>query len=202
MSYVTHNPIWLEIGDPMKGVHPPVAAKEVEGQLLKLEVFETGSVALARDHRAVGHPSVITLVRYTPFNDCSDPCTTGAQPALSLRLGPQIQAVLSREGRTAGGCGTGQSRGRSGGSAGRGACAGSHAGTKAPDAPALEGDQFSRLRPADADATQGRRQLSTFTPAINVRLDCGASRRRARRRAKARNDVRSRSRWPGLTLNT
>src|SRR5437867_3260495 len=29
------------------------------------------------------------------FNACADQCTTGAQPALSLRLGPQIQTLLS-----------------------------------------------------------------------------------------------------------
>ncbi len=33
----------------LQGVRNEAAAKEVEGQLLKLQVFETGSVALARD---------------------------------------------------------------------------------------------------------------------------------------------------------
>ena len=37
---------------------------------------------------------------------------------------------------------------------------GSRPSTKAPDAPALEGDDFSWLHPAHADATQGWWQLS------------------------------------------
>ena len=95
----------------------------------------------------------VQLVRYTLFNDCSDQCATGAQPALSLRLGPQIQTLLSREGRRTGGCRPGQSRSGSGCSIARGGHVGSHTSTKAPDAPALEGDHFSWLRPAHADAT-------------------------------------------------
>ena len=47
---------------------------------------------------------------YTRFNDCSDQCTAGAQRTLSLRLGPQIQTLLSREGRREGQRCTGQSR--------------------------------------------------------------------------------------------
>src|SRR5438093_3173091 len=97
---------------------------------------------------------------YTLFNESSDQCTTGAQPALSLRLGPKIQTLLSREGRRTSGCRTGQSRSRSGCSIVRDGHVGSHTSTKAPDAPALEGDHFSRLCPSHADATQGRWQLS------------------------------------------
>jgi hypothetical protein len=93
-------------------------------------------------------------------NDCSDQCATWAQPALSLRLGPQVQTLLSREGRPTGGRGAGQSRGRRRGSAGPSGHAGSHASAKAGDAPALEGDHFSWLRPAHADATQSRWKLS------------------------------------------
>lgn len=37
------------LGARPQGVRDELAAKEVEGQLLKLEVFETGSVALARE---------------------------------------------------------------------------------------------------------------------------------------------------------
>ena len=106
----------------------------------------------------------VQLVRYTLFNDCSDQCATGAQPALSLRLGPQVQTLLSREGRRTGGCRPGQSRRGSGCSIARGGHVGSHTNTKAPDAPALEGDHFSWLRPAHADATQGRWQLSEAIP--------------------------------------
>src|SRR2546427_11876393 len=103
-------------------------------------------------------------VSYTVFNECSDQCTTGAQPALSLRLGPKIQTLLSREGRRTGGCRTGQSRSRSGCSIVRGGHVGSHTSTKAPDASALEGDYFSWLRPPHAGATQGRWQLSEVIP--------------------------------------
>jgi hypothetical protein len=104
-------------------------------------------------------------VRYTRFNDGSDQCTTGAQSALPLRLGPQIQALLSREGRPAGGCRTGQRRSRSGCSIVGSGCAGSHASPKTQDGAALEGDHVSRLRPAHADAPQGRRRLV----ALNIR---------------------------------
>jgi hypothetical protein len=97
------------------------------------------------------------------FNDCSDQCTPGAQPDLSLRLGPQIQTLLSREGQRTSGGRTGQSRSGSGGSVVRGGRVGSHTTTKAPDGPALEGEHFSWLRPAHADATQGRWQLSEPT---------------------------------------
>ena len=94
------------------------------------------------------------------FNDCPDQCTTWAQPALSLRLGPQVQTLLSREGRPTGGCRTGQSCSRSGCSTVRDGHVGSHTSTKAPDAPAVEGDHVSWLRPARADdATQGRWRL-------------------------------------------
>jgi len=80
-----------------------------------------------------------------------------------LRLGPQIQTLLSREGRCTGDGRTGQSRGGSGGPASRGGHVGSQTSTKTGNAPALEGDHFSWLRPAHADATQGRWQLSDLT---------------------------------------
>ena len=41
-------------------------------------------------------------VRYTRSNDCQDRSSTGAQRALLLRLGPQVQAMLPREGREGG----------------------------------------------------------------------------------------------------
>jgi len=112
----------------------------------------------------------VHLVRYTLVNDCSDQCTTGAQPALSLRLGPQIQTLLSREGRPTGGRRTGPSRGRHGCSIVRGGHVDSHTSTKASNAPALEGDHLSWLRPAHADATQGRWQLSEATRRIRSRF--------------------------------
>jgi hypothetical protein len=105
-----------------------------------------------------------STVRYTLFNDCSDQCSPGAQPDLSLRLGSQIQTLLSREGRRTSGGRTGKSRSRSGCSVVRGGHVGSHTSTKGPDGPALEGDHFPRLHPAHADATQGRWQLSEAIP--------------------------------------
>src|SRR2546422_5595293 len=93
-------------------------------------------------------------VSYTVFNECSDQCTTGTQPALSLRLGPKIQTLLSREGQRTGGCRSDQSRSRSGCSIVRGGHVGSPTSIKAPDAPAVEGDHLSWLRPSHADATQ------------------------------------------------
>ena len=112
---------------------------------------------------------MLLQIRYTLFNDGSDECTTGAQPALSLRLGPQIQTLLSREGR-AGGCRTGQSRSRNGCRLARGGRADSHTITKAPDAPALEGDHVPRLRSEDAHAAQGRWKLSEVTPSTRSAL--------------------------------
>lgn len=91
------------------------------------------------------------VVRYTLFNDCYDQRTTGAQSALPLRLGPQIQTLLSREGRQTGSCRTGQSRGRCGRSIARNRHA-AQTGTKTANAPALEGDHFSWLRSTLADA--------------------------------------------------
>jgi hypothetical protein len=94
------------------------------------------------------------------FNDSFERRTTGTQPALSLRLGPKIQTLLPRERRPTGSRRTGQSRSRSGCSIVRGGRGTSRTSTKAPDAPALEDDHLSWLRPSDADATEGRRQLS------------------------------------------
>jgi hypothetical protein len=103
------------------------------------------------------------VVRYTFFHDYADQCTTGAQQALLLRLGPQIQTLLSRKGRRRGGGRTCRSRRSRGGcSIVRGDRAGSHPRTKTSDAPALERDNFSWLRPAHADATEGWWQLSSL----------------------------------------
>jgi hypothetical protein len=106
-------------------------------------------------------PSPFDSTVHSFFNDCSDQCTPGPQPDLSLRLGSQIQTLLSREGRRTSGGRTGKSRSRSGCSVVRGGHVGSHTSTKGPDGPALEGDHFSWLHPAHADATQGRWQLSS-----------------------------------------
>lgn len=99
-------------------------------------------------------------MRYTFFNDCSDRCTTRTQRALSLRFGPQIQTLLSCEGRRSGSCRAGKSRGR-------GACSiagaihiAARTGAEVTDGPTLEGDVDSWLRSAVADATQGRGQLN------------------------------------------
>ena len=97
------------------------------------------------------------------INDYSGQCTTWAKPALSLRLGPQIQTLLSRQGRPTGSCRAGQDRSRRGCSIARVGHVGYHPGTEAPNAPALEGDHFSWVRPAHADTTQGR-QLGTAAP--------------------------------------
>jgi len=79
---------------------------------------------------------------------------------LSLRLRPQIQILLSREGRRPGVCRTCRSRGtRNRGGAG-GGCSGARTRTKAGNAPALESDNFSWLHPAHADAAKSRWQLS------------------------------------------
>jgi hypothetical protein len=93
------------------------------------------------------------------FNDRSHRCTARAQRALSLRLGPQIQTLLSRERRPRGSGRTGKSRSRSSGSIVRRRGCDAHAGAKATNGPALEGDLYSWLRSALADATQGRWQL-------------------------------------------
>ena len=99
-------------------------------------------------------------------HDCSHRCNTGAQPALLLRIGPQIQALLPRERRSEGCCQAGQGcRGTGCGSL-RGGHGGSDARTKTQDPPALEGDYFPWLRPALADATQGRWRLSELVRAF------------------------------------
>jgi len=109
-------------------------------------------------------------------NDRSDPRTARAQPALSLRLGPQVQTLLSREGRHAGGCRPGQ--GRSGRNRSLVRCGRARARTsaKASDSPALEGDHLPRLRPAHTVAAQGRRQLSGSRVGTVLRLEIGPGR--------------------------
>lgn len=110
-------------------------------------------------------------VRYTLFNDRSDRCTTRPQRALSLRLGPQIQALLSREGRRKGECRTGQSRSGSACSIVRGRHRDAQTGAKVTNGPALEGDLYSWLRPAPADATQGRWQLRSRAKVVENRAE-------------------------------
>ena len=56
--------------------------------------------------------------------------------------------------------GQGRSGSGSGGCIVGGGHVGSHTSAKAPNASTLEGDHFSWFRPAHADATQGRWQLS------------------------------------------
>lgn len=77
-----------------------------------------------------------------------------------MRLGPQVQTLLSGEGRRTGGCCTGPSRSRGGCSITRDCHVGSHARTKAPHGPAVEGDHVSWVHPAHADAPQSRWQLN------------------------------------------
>ena len=88
-------------------------------------------------------------------HDCLSQCTTRAQRAVSLRLGPQVQTLLSRKGRPGGERRAGQSCCRSPRSIARGACIRSGASAKAGDTPTLEGDH-ARLRAASADAAQNR----------------------------------------------
>ena len=82
------------------------------------------------------------------------------QRTVSLRVGTQVQALLSSEGRSAG-------RGRTGDGRGRGACRSGRAGVHGPstspqaaDAAAVEGDGEPRLRQAHEHAAQGRWRLS------------------------------------------
>src|SRR5439155_849839 len=86
------------------------------------------------------------------YGTCSDERTTRAQSALSLRLWPQIQALLSRQGRCRGGGRADQSRNRGGRAVARSDDSGSSASAKAADAPAVEGGDLSGLRAAHADA--------------------------------------------------
>jgi hypothetical protein len=95
-----------------------------------------------------------------PRDYCTDQCSTRTQSALPLRLRPQVQTLLPRKGRRTGGCRTGQSRGRSGCAVIRGGHTGCATGTKTSNAPAMEGDHFSWLRPAHAEPAQGRGELS------------------------------------------
>lgn len=94
------------------------------------------------------------------FNDSFDPCTTGTQRALSLRLGPQVQALLSREGPRRRGRLTGHSCGGNARAIVGGSSVETQAAAKTPDEPALEGGEHARLHPTHADAAQSRRELS------------------------------------------
>jgi hypothetical protein len=85
---------------------------------------------------------------------------TRAQRSMSLRLGPQVQALLSGEGRSRGGSGARQGGGSSDcRSSVGGNSIGADAAAEASDASALEGDDVARLRAENADAPEGRRQL-------------------------------------------
>src|SRR5258706_11208840 len=97
--------------------------------------------------------------RYTLINDCSDEGTARTQRTLSLRLRPQVQTLLSREGRATGGRRASEGRSRIGRATARSGTVGSGATTKAPDPPALEGEYLTGVHPTNADAPKGRRQL-------------------------------------------
>ncbi len=98
-------------------------------------------------------------VRYTCAYDYFHGCTPRPQRALPLRLGPQIQALLSREGRQTGRRGTGDDRRGSSCAIARGRHVNFQAGAETPHGPALEGKRDSGLRSAVAHATQGRWRL-------------------------------------------
>ena len=91
------------------------------------------------------------------FHDCSDDWTTGAQRALPMRFGPQIQTLLPREGRRPGQYRTGRRRGRRDCAVGGGG--GSHPSPEAPHSTTLEDDHVAWLCRTLAHATQGRRRL-------------------------------------------
>jgi hypothetical protein len=79
---------------------------------------------------------------------------------VSLWLGPQIQALLSRERRTGGSCRTRQSRGGCAGSSDGKRSRGADARAEAANSAALEALLYARLRCALAHSPEGRRQLS------------------------------------------
>jgi hypothetical protein len=133
------------------------------------------SVGLSADSQPAGVVPVAGTVH--SFNDCSDRCTTRTQRALSLRIGPQIQTLLSWEGRRRGGCRTGRSRSGKTSAIVRRGQLDAQTRAKATTRPALEGDLDSWLHPAVADATQGRWGLSVARPA-GVRI-AGSSPKRS-----------------------
>ena len=92
------------------------------------------------------------------FHDCSDDWTTGAQRALPMRFGPQIQTVLPREGRRPGQHGPRRSRARRECAVGGGG--GSYPSPEAPYSTAVEDDHVAWLPRAVAHTTQGRRRLT------------------------------------------
>jgi hypothetical protein len=96
------------------------------------------------------------------IHDCSDESTPGAQRALPLRFWPQVQTLLSREGRGLGERGTGRSGCRRGCSDVRGRDVGSSTYAKASDATALEDGHVTWVRRALAHATQGRWRLGRY----------------------------------------
>jgi hypothetical protein len=100
-------------------------------------------------------------VRYTLLDEGFHLCPTGTQRDVSLRVGPQVQTLLPPEGRSRGGCRTGQNRSDSTGASRRGRPpGGAHTATQAADTAALEGDRQPWLLQARPHATEGRRRLS------------------------------------------
>jgi hypothetical protein len=99
-------------------------------------------------------------VRYSLLHDSSEQRTPRTQSALSLRFRPQIQVLLSREGRSGGSGGTGQSGRRSGRTTRRSGAGNARTSTEVADAPALEGDDFPWLRAAHENAAQSGWQLT------------------------------------------
>ena len=100
-------------------------------------------------------------VQYTRRNDCSDRSTPRTQRALSLRIGPQIQTLLSSEGRRKSGRRTGPSRsGKAAGSIVPGSQLDAETRAYPSNGSALESNLDSWLRAALAHATQSGRQLS------------------------------------------
>lgn len=110
----------------------------------------------AYDLAAALNRQVESIYRYP------DHTPTRTQRALSLRLRPQVQALLPRQGRREGRQGAGQGGRGGAGSIGRDRHRAGAA--EAANGPALEacGDE-SRFRPARPDAAQGRRQLNPIT---------------------------------------
>ena len=114
-------------------------------------------------------------VQYTRRNDCSDRSTPRTQRALSLRIGPQIQTLLSSEGRRKSGRRTGQSRsGKATGSIVPGSQLDAETRAYPSNGSALESNLDSWLRAALAHATQNGRQLSEDFIRSCVRLRDGS----------------------------
>ena len=108
-------------------------------------------------------------LKYTHDNDCSDDCSPGTKRALSLRLHPQIQALLSVEGRR-----RRERRARPGcvpepRSVNGDCCYDANPATKGANGSALEGEDGSWICPARAWSSQGRRELGNLDPPFRSR---------------------------------